>query len=324
MAFHDIRFSTVISQGSRGGPGLFVNIARTDSGSDERVSRWPLPKRQYNASYGVRSQDDLYDTIEFFIARDGPTNGFRWKDWMDYTTGLRGVGAHASGNELIGTGDASNKVFQLIKSYEKGGTYEKQRPIEKPVSGTVKVAVTGEPIQIENTHFTVSHSTGLVTFVTAPPAGQSVTAGCEFDVPVQFGEEFSVGAMQAALDNFQVGSIDSIPLVEMNSGVSAPERYFHGDGSARTLASDVRYEWSWGMANVFIVTQATSVVMPDTLDLESGINYPYFRNDATSTHNILFRDVTDTTTLWTLAPGQGGLSMVYLASGIKTWAALYG
>jgi uncharacterized protein (TIGR02217 family) len=57
----------------------------------------------------------------------------------------------------------------------------------------------------------VSTTTGLVTFATPPPAGVAATAGFEFDVPVRFDSD----ALEVTLDLERLGSITSIPLVEI-------------------------------------------------------------------------------------------------------------
>ena len=59
--------------------------------------------------------------------------------------------------------------------------------------------------------YSLESQTGLVTFVSPPVAGEIVTAGFEFDVPVRFDTdriEISLAAMEA-------GEIPSIPVVEV-------------------------------------------------------------------------------------------------------------
>ena len=59
--------------------------------------------------------------------------------------------------------------------------------------------------------WTVDALTGIVTFTVAPANGVAVSAGFEFDVPVRFDSE----TMDVTLDFERLGSIDSIPLVEL-------------------------------------------------------------------------------------------------------------
>ena len=59
--------------------------------------------------------------------------------------------------------------------------------------------------------WTVDTTTGLVTFDAAPAAGVAVTAGFAFDVPVRFDTD----ALDVTLDLERLGSITSIPLLEI-------------------------------------------------------------------------------------------------------------
>jgi uncharacterized protein (TIGR02217 family) len=82
------------------------------------------------------------------------------------------------------------------------------RSITKPVADSVRVALGGVE-QVSGR--SVSTTTGLVTFATPPPRSVAVTAGFEFDVPVRFDSD----ALEVTLDLERLGSITSIPLVEI-------------------------------------------------------------------------------------------------------------
>ena len=57
----------------------------------------------------------------------------------------------------------------------------------------------------------VAMETGVVTVGVAPGAGAAITAGFEFDVPVRFDTD----ALDVTLDLERLGSITSIPLLEL-------------------------------------------------------------------------------------------------------------
>lgn len=78
------------------------------------------------------------------------------------------------------------------------------------MSGTVRVAVNGSEL-IDNVDFTIDHTTGQISFTTAPGDGASVTAGCAFDVPVRFDNDH----LDVELSSFDAGMIPSIPLIEI-------------------------------------------------------------------------------------------------------------
>ena len=82
------------------------------------------------------------------------------------------------------------------------------RAITKPVAGTVTIALNGTP---QASGWSVSTTTGLITFTTAPAPGVAITAGFEFDVPVRFDTD----ALDVTLDLERLGSITSIPLIEL-------------------------------------------------------------------------------------------------------------
>lgn len=176
------------------------------SGDEERNGAWAGSRRRYDASYGVRRADDLAAVVAFFEARNGRLYGFRWKDWADYKSCLPS-GQPAIGDQLIGVGDGETVEFQLAKSYA-SGAQSYSRPITKPVLGTSVIALDAVE-QVAG--WAVNTATGIVTFDTAPAEGVLVTAGFEFDVPVRFDTD----QLDVTLDIERLGSITSIPLIEI-------------------------------------------------------------------------------------------------------------
>ncbi len=76
-------------------------------------------------------------------------------------------------------------------------------------------------VQIEESHklagvgqpsgWSIDTTTGVVSFSAAPGAGVAITAGFEFDMPVRF----ETDALDVTLDLERLGSITSIPLLEI-------------------------------------------------------------------------------------------------------------
>lgn len=208
MAFHDIRFPANLSFGSIGGPERRTDIVTLSNGFEERNTPWAHSRRRYDAGLGLRSLDDVETVIAFFEARSGQLHAFRWKDWSDYKSCAPSA-APSDEDQLIGTGDGVQRVFQLQKSYRSGPqTYV--RPIRKPVLGTVGVAIEGDA-KVEGVEFTVDVSTGEVAFVLPPEAGARVTAGFEFDVPVRFDAD----QIQTSVASFHAGEVPKVPVVEV-------------------------------------------------------------------------------------------------------------
>ena len=206
MAFHEVRFPDTISRGARGGPERRTQIVTLASGDEERNASWANSRRRYDVAYGIRRADDLAAVVAFFEARNGRLHGFRFKDWSDYRSGQPSA-AITSVDQTVGTGTGSQTAFQLAKRYA-SGAQSWTRTIAKPVAGTVVVALGGVP---QLSGWSVDPATGIVTFLTAPGPGVAVTAGFEFDVPVRFDSD----TMDVTLDVERLGSITSIPLVEI-------------------------------------------------------------------------------------------------------------
>lgn len=210
MSFHEVRFPTAISRGAQGGPERRTDVVVLGSGHEERNARWADSRRSYNAGYGVKSLDDLHTVIAFFEERRGRLYGFRWRDHLDWKS-CQPQQAITAGDQAIGTGTGSRSAFQLMKKY--GSAFAPwSREIRKPVEGTVRIAVAGVE-KTAGTQFTVDGATGIVTFLPGhvPAAGQAVTAGFEFDVPVRFDTD----RLEISLSGFQHGAIPNIPILEV-------------------------------------------------------------------------------------------------------------
>jgi uncharacterized protein (TIGR02217 family) len=210
IPFHEVRFPTAIAFGASGGPERRTDIVSLGSGHEERNSRWADSRRRYNAGYGVRSLDDLHAVLAFFEERRGRLYGFRWLDRIDCKS-CAPEAAPAATDQAIGTGDGATATFQLVKTY--GSAFAPyMREVNKPVAGTVLVAVDGTPAN-EGADWACDPTTGVVTFQpgSIPGAGAMVTAGYEFDVPVRFDSE----TLDINLISFAAGAIPAIPLVEI-------------------------------------------------------------------------------------------------------------
>ena len=209
-AFHEILFPLDIALKSAGGPQRRTDVVVLGSGAEERNARWAHSRRRYDAGYGVKTFEALSQAVAFFEERRGRLYGFRWRDRLDNASAAPDA-AVAPTDQAIGAGDGATNTFQLVKTY--GSLYSPyQRPIVKPVAGSVRVAVAGTEAA-EGTGFSVDTTTGLVTFLAGhvPALGAAVTAGFMFDVPVRFDTDY----LEVDLSAFAAGAIPKIPLVEI-------------------------------------------------------------------------------------------------------------
>lgn len=208
MSFDEVRFPENIGRGARGGPERRTQIVPLASGREERNASWADSRRRYDISYGIRRADDLAAVVAFFEARNGRLLGFRFKDWSDFKS-CAPSGAPGATDQPLGTGTGAQTAFQLAKRYVSGArTWT--RTIAKPVAGSVVVALGGVA---QGSGWSVDTATGIVAFAAAPGAGVAVSAGFEFDVPVRFDSDL----MDVALDFERLGTIQSIPLVEIRT-----------------------------------------------------------------------------------------------------------
>lgn len=209
-AFHEITFPLDVALGARGGPERRTEIVTVGSGREERNARWAHARRRWNAGYGVKSLDALSAVVAFFEERRGRLYGFRWRDRLDHSSAASGL-TPSPEDQVLGTGDGARASFQLRKTY--GAAHAPyQRPIAKPVAGSIHVALNGAEVN-EGVEFDSDPATGLVVFRPGfePGEGTTVTAGFLFDVPARFDTDF----LEVDLAAFAAGEIPSIPVVEI-------------------------------------------------------------------------------------------------------------
>ncbi|WEX07729.1 DUF2460 domain-containing protein [Chelativorans sp. AA-79] len=209
-SFHDVRFPLGVSFGATGGPERRNEIVQLTSGREKRNARMAHSRRHYDAGTGVRSLEDLYEVMAFFEARRGSLHAFRFRDPFDMKSSAPHRAPTAFDQE-IGMGDGATSRFVLMKTYGVGEDAYR-REITRPVAETVLVAVAGVPKQI-SADYSTDPETGELVFSAGaiPAAGEKITAGFEFDVPVRFDTE----RLSACVTAFRAGQIPSIPLVEV-------------------------------------------------------------------------------------------------------------
>ena len=209
-SFHGVVFPLPISFGAAGGPERRIEVAELTSGREQRNARQAHSKRRYDAGTGISSINDLRQVISFFEARRGKLTAFRFRDPFDNASRDDGL-AVTPADQTLGTGDGTLSRFKLVKNYGSGADAY-ARPIRKPVSGTLRVAVAGVEKTV-STHFSFDDATGEIAFVSGsvPANGQTVTAGFEFHVPVRFDAD----QLSASLTAFKAGQVPTIPLAEV-------------------------------------------------------------------------------------------------------------
>ncbi len=117
--------------------------------------------------------DELRTLAGFFLQQQGSFGAFLFDDPTDDTVSA----------QLIGTGDSTTTVFQLVRTF--GGSTE---PVVAPNAVT---AVYFNGVLQSSAGYSVDPATGLVTFTTAPPTSDAITADFTYYFRVRFADDTS-------------------------------------------------------------------------------------------------------------------------------------
>lgn len=186
-----------------------TTVLELASGYEKRNINWSKVKARYNVMHGVKKPSQMTELLNFFYARYGRAYSFPFYDHKD----------HDITNQVIGEGDGTTQVFQLIKTYSSGGhSYERLITKIKPdtISGVTVGGVPREYNSVAANGYSVNNLTGEITFVTAPGDGAEIVVGaCEFYVHVRFDSDF----MDIQLVTWDAETWADIFLVEVKEDV---------------------------------------------------------------------------------------------------------
>lgn len=198
-------FPETIALGSSGGPQYSTNIVEVRSGKELRNQAWAFPRHRYNVGFGANTSAKLDELREFHHAMIGRFNGFRFKDFNDWTSAASMNIAISDTDQIIGTGDAAEVDFQLVKIYTVGAL-SLTRNITKPVTGTVVISLDDVS---QGSGWTVDTTTGIVTFSVAPGSSVVVKAGFQFDVPVRFDNDvLQISQISPGFEQATIGLVE--------------------------------------------------------------------------------------------------------------------
>ena len=187
--FFECEFPTSVSFLAKGGPTFSTTINEGFSGAEQRNINWSLSRGEWIVDLNYKQQS-YFDLVQaFFLVVCGAAVPFRFLDHTDY----QAVG------QVIGTGDGTTTVFQLINTYFSGGR-SYVRVIQKPVTANVLkfdgtncaesvVIYAGSTLMAGGTDYTVDQTNGLVTFTEAPSSTIPIIADFNFHYPVRFAND---------------------------------------------------------------------------------------------------------------------------------------
>lgn len=197
MAFLEQRIDDAVSRGSRGGPRARRSKIYVENGRLTQVHRWSRSLQQYDVSYGIRTLDQLEQVRAlFYVVLFNPYDGFRFKDWNDYTL----TQSTSSLTFISGTD------WQIYRKYTVGASSH-LRKISKTVANSVTVYRTRSG-SVTVATATVDSTTGIAN-IAGHAGGDTYTCEGEFDVPVTFADD--------ALDSIGLNGNPDLLLQELPS-----------------------------------------------------------------------------------------------------------
>jgi len=171
-------------------PRFATRVQRAVTGRELRVLDQPYPVWTWTLTYSLlRDKNDTrgssgsggsglgigYDELRtlagFFLQQQGSFQPFLFDDPTDDNVTA----------QPLGTGNASTSVFQLVRTM--GGFAE---PVTAP---NAVAAIYFNGVLQSAADYTVDPATGLVTFVTPPPAGQSISSDFTYYFRVRFADD---------------------------------------------------------------------------------------------------------------------------------------
>jgi len=276
------RFPDDPSYGSTFGCAWSASIVVLDNGTDEVNDRWGRARGTGVLAEAVKTRAAWSEIMAWARAVNGAADGFRMKDWSDYSSAEDGGETVTDTDQEIGVGDGTETQFQLTKTYA-AGTFEHIRNIRKPVTGTTVIALDGTPTA---SGWTVDTTTGIVTFSAAPGLGVVVTAGYEYDVPVRL--DLGDSPVTLSMESYELASFTGLPVIEILDPTPTSERLFHQGSAAVALAANGSFTMLTG--GLLIVTPAGAGLtyqLPTTVGLGDGHGHFVIRNAGADSLDII-------------------------------------
>jgi len=193
-------------------PRFSTGLVVSDGGAEQVNQHWAHPLYDFSIPQGVRDMETMFAVRDHFLIMKGPYQTFPFSDPLDFasvnptTPGL--APTLSALDQTIGTGNGATTQFQLIKNYTVG-SQNYARPVYHPVVSSVLISINGVP---QGSGWTVSRTTGIVTFDVAPANGLLVKAGYLFDVQVRYDADNSFDAIAASV---RAGGYADIPLKQV-------------------------------------------------------------------------------------------------------------
>jgi len=310
------------SRGLSGGPSFRTIVQETANGDEFRISKWQRPLRTFDIASAIDTPEDFRNLLKHYHHVRGALHGFRLRDPFDWSTHPNHMTkpdhTDYSHRELIGAGDGTTTVFQLVKRYELG-SIRRARPITHPTyyyeeSEDIPVGARGvnddyvQEIYVEGvrktigTDYTIQNNGGTVTFAAAPAKAAQIEWCGTFDVPVRFDQSLDQGmlANMATTESYSL----QLTATEMSIGEPFSDHRWTGGVNTQTISMDTAL-WI-GAGRLWRITASTTglkVYLPHTKHLLDGGPVMTICNVGSNAFD-LFPYYLTTTKLTTLSAGE--------------------
>ena len=197
-------------------PSFSTDITVGKNGQEVRNANWEDAKWEFNAKYLIRSRDDAYTLYKFFLNCYGRETAFLVQDAFDYKIPQTGATFQS-----IGTGNGVATTFQIKKTYVDDFSNTYSRNIYRPSATTSDLAVkVNNVLKTYTTHYTYSATTGIITFLTAPPNGHDVSITlARFNVFARFDiDKFPIDTILWVINSgvdYSLEQLPDIPIIEV-------------------------------------------------------------------------------------------------------------
>ncbi len=184
MAFAEERIPGCVRYGYSGGAMFSTRIETVNSGAEVRNGIWINGRGEWNIEY-VEGREGMIALRDFFRARGGMAQGFRFKDWADY----QDEGAGVLLSPVLALGPDGGKFAQLGKRYA-SVTAAELYAVRKPVAGTLQLKKSG----VVQGGWTADYTAGVITFSPLTTlAIASVTKGAVTTIQTSTAHGYSTG-----------------------------------------------------------------------------------------------------------------------------------
>ena len=325
MSFHNVTFPDAISYSSEFGPSFKTLISETVSGREERIPLLEAARHRIDVNLNAVDVSRVSEVKRFAMMRQGSAFGFRVRDRSDYNSTPEGRDATDMGgtdisrdDQVIGTGDGTTTEFQLTKRYTDGVSPNVVRTITHPRASSVLIEVDGSLVTPSG-NWSVSDTTGIVTFTTAPATGEVIKAGFEFDVPVRFDQSVE-DFLAINISDYDSADLPTLSMIEIIGETPGISDFYPGGANEFSFDSNTAISLAGGRVKTLTATATgLEIGLPAKGDLPMGADYFVINVPAASSDFDLTDTDTDTKIATLTADAVYIVSLGFDGSGNAAW-----